>query len=91
KAKLVDKADKTALTNANNELAKEVESQPTTDDKPQSKIDAYNEAKTKAEEAKKAAQKVIDNDNATPEVVQAEIAKVNQANEALKAAEAAVT
>ena len=48
KEKLVDKADKTALTNANNELETEVTSVPDTTDKPASKVTAYNEAKKAA-------------------------------------------
>ncbi|TMR46944.1 YSIRK-type signal peptide-containing protein [Streptococcus pseudopneumoniae] len=88
---VVKPADKTALTQANNDLASEVASQPTTDDKPQSKVDAYTKAKEAADKAVEAAKKVIADDNATPEAVQAELAKVNAAKAALKAAEDAVT
>ncbi|TMR76144.1 YSIRK-type signal peptide-containing protein [Streptococcus pseudopneumoniae] len=88
---VVKPADKTALTQANNDLASEVASQPTTDDKPQSKVDAYTKAKEAADKAVEAAKKVIADDNAAPEAVQAELAKVNAAKAALKAAEDAVT
>ncbi|WP_448913631.1 YSIRK-type signal peptide-containing protein, partial [Gemella sp.] len=88
---VVNPVDKTALTNANNALETEATSVPDTADKPESKVTAYNEAKKAADKAVEDAKKVIANDNATPEAVQAEIAKVNAAKDALKKAEDAVT
>ena len=55
KEKLVDKADKTALTQANNALGSEITSAPDTADKPASKVTAYDEAKQAAEAAQTAA------------------------------------
>ncbi|WP_173281834.1 Rib/alpha-like domain-containing protein, partial [Streptococcus sp. 428] len=88
---VVKPADKTALTQANNALGSEITSAPDTADKPASKVTAYDDAKKAAEAAKTAAQEVINNDNATPEAVQAEITKVNAAKDALKKVEDAVT
>ncbi|QGA00768.1 YSIRK signal domain/LPXTG anchor domain surface protein [Lactobacillus iners] len=85
---LQDKADKDALKTAKAELAKLTsEADPTNGKTPASKA-TYDQAKADATQAEAAAQKVIDDDNATAETVAAALAKVNEKKEALADAKA---
>ena len=75
---LKDKADKTALKAAKEDLAKLTkEADPTPGKTPASKA-VYDKAKADATKAETAAQTIIDNENATPEAVADELAKVNK-------------
>ena len=87
---LVNKADKTELTNAKaalNTLATEAD--PTTG-KTADSVKAYNDAKTAAQEAIKQAETVINDENATPEQVTEALNKVNEKKSALEAAKQAL-
>ena len=87
---LVNKADKTELTNARaalNTLATEAD--PTTG-KTADSVKAYNDAKTAAQEAIKQAETVINDENATPEQVTEALNKVNEKKSALEAAKQAL-
>ncbi|QIH24045.1 YSIRK-type signal peptide-containing protein [Lactobacillus iners] len=75
---LKDKADKTALKAAKEDLAKLTkEADPTPGKTPASKA-VYDKAKADATKAETAAQTIIDDENATPEAVADELAKVNK-------------
>ena len=83
---LKDKADKTALKAAKEDLAKLTsEADPTNGKTPASKS-VYDQAKVDATQAEADAQKVIDDDNATAEAVAAALAKVNKKKAALEEA-----
>ena len=78
-----DKADKETLKAAKAELAKLTsEADPTTGKTKASKA-TYDQAKADATQAEAAAQKVIDDDNATAETVAAALTKVNKKKAAL--------
>ena len=83
---LVNKADKTELTNAKaalNTLATEAD--PTTG-KTADSAKAYNDVKTAAQQAIQEAETVINDENATPEQVSAALEKVNTKKAALQQA-----
>ncbi|MCT7867534.1 MAG: YSIRK-type signal peptide-containing protein [Lactobacillus iners] len=83
---LKDKADKTALKAAKEDLAKLTKAaDPTIGKTPASKA-AYDQAKADATQAETAAQTIIDDENATPEAVADELAKVNKKKAALEEA-----
>ena len=83
---LKDKADKTALKAAKEDLAKLTnEADPTPGKTPASKA-VYDKAKADATKAETAAQTIIDDENATPEAVADELAKVNKKKAALEEA-----
>ncbi|MCT7676500.1 MAG: YSIRK-type signal peptide-containing protein [Lactobacillus iners] len=83
---LKDKADKTALKKAKEDLAKLTsEADPTTGKTPASKS-VYDQAKVDATKAETAAQTIIDDENATPEAVADALAKVNKKKAALEEA-----
>ena len=83
---LKDKADKTALKAAKEDLAKLTsEADPTIGKTPASKS-VYDQAKADATQAETAAQTIIDDENATPEAVADELAKVNKKKAALEEA-----
>ena len=83
---LVNKADKTELTNAKAALNTLVtETDPTTG-KTADSAKAYNDAKTAAQEAIQEAETVINDENATPERVSAALEKVNAKKAALQQA-----
>ncbi|MCT7743682.1 MAG: YSIRK-type signal peptide-containing protein [Lactobacillus iners] len=83
---LKDKADKTALKKAKEDLAKLTkEADPTPGKTPASKA-VYDKAKADATKAETAAQTIIDDENATPEAVADELAKVNKKKAALEEA-----
>ena len=87
---LVNKADKTELTKAKealNTLATEAD--PTTG-KTADSAKSYNDAKTAAEEAIKAAETVINDENATQDQVTEALNKVNEKKAALEAAKQAL-
>ena len=87
---LVNKADKTELTKAKEALNTLVtEADPTTG-KTADSAKAYNDAKTAAIEAIKAAEMVINDENATQEQVTEALNKVNEKKAALEAAKQAL-
>ena len=83
---LKDKADKTALKAAKDELAKLTSEADPTTGKTQTSKAAYDQAKADATQAETAAQTIIDDENATPEAVADELAKVNKKKAALEEA-----
>ena len=83
---LKDKADKTALKAAKEDLAKLTKEADPTPGKTKASKDAYNQAQADAAQAEDDAQKVIDDENATPEAVADELAKVNKKKAALEEA-----
>ena len=87
---LVNKADKTELTNAKdalNTLATEADPTP---GKTADSAKAYNDAKTAAQEAIREVETVINDENATTEQVSAALNKVNEKKSALEAAKQAL-
>ena len=87
---LVNKADKTELKKAKEALSTLVtEADPTTG-KTVDSAKSYNDAKTAAEEAIKAAEKVINDENATQDQVTEALNKVNEKKAALEAAKQAL-
>ena len=87
---LVNKADKTELTKAKEALNTLVtEADPTTG-KTAGSAKSYNDAKTAAEEAIKAAETVINDENATQDQVTEALNKVNEKKAALEAAKQAL-
>ena len=87
---LVNKADKTELTKAKEELSTLVtEADPTTG-KTADSVKSYNDAKTAAEEAIKAAETVIKDENATQDQVTEALNKVNEKKAVLEAAKQAL-
>ncbi|TMR46147.1 DUF1542 domain-containing protein, partial [Streptococcus pseudopneumoniae] len=83
---LVNKADKTELTNAKEALdTLATEADPTTG-KTADSAQTYNDAKTAAQEAIQEAETVINDENATPEQVTAALEKVNAKKAALQQA-----
>ncbi|ORO95073.1 matrix-binding protein [Streptococcus mitis] len=87
---LVNKADKTELTKAKEALNTLVtEADPTTG-KTADSAKSYNDAKTAAEEAIKAAETVINDENATQDQVTEALNKVNEKKATLEAAKQAL-
>ena len=87
---LVNKADKTELTQAKEALSNlTTETDPTTG-KTADSAKAYNDAKTAAQEAIKAAETVINDKNATQDQVTEALNKVNEKKAALEAAKQAL-
>ena len=87
---LINKADKTELTKAKEALSTLVlEIDPTTG-KTTDSAKAYNDAKTAATEAIKAAEMVINDENATQDQVTEALNKVNEKKAALEAAKQAL-
>ena len=87
---LVNKADKAELTNAKAALNTLVtEADPTTG-KTADSAKTYNDAKTAAAEAIKAAETVINDENATPDQVTEALNKVNEKKTALESAKQAL-
>jgi LPXTG-motif cell wall-anchored protein len=77
-ALLKDKADKAALKAAKEDLVKLTSEADPTTGKTQTSKDAYDKAKRSATQAEADAQTIIDDENATPEAVADELAKVNK-------------
>ena len=75
---LKDKADKTALKKAKEDLAKLTKAADPTIGKTPASKSVYDQAKADATQAETAAQTIIDDENATPEAVADELAKVNK-------------
>ena len=87
---LVNKADKTELTKAKEELSTlATEADPTTG-KTADSAKTYTDAKTAATEAIKAAETVINDENATQDQVTEALNKVNEKKSALEAAKQAL-
>ena len=87
---LVNKADKAELTNAKEELSTlATEADPTTG-KTADSAKTYTDAKTAATEAIKAAETVINDENATQDQVTEALNKVNEKKSALEAAKQAL-
>ena len=87
---LVNKADKTELTKAKEELSTlAAEADPTTG-KTADSAKTYTDAKTAATEAIKAAETVINDENATQDQVTEALNKVNEKKSALEAAKQAL-
>ncbi|QIH21661.1 YSIRK-type signal peptide-containing protein [Lactobacillus iners] len=89
-ALLKDKADKTTLKAAKDELAKLTSEADPTTGKTQTSKDAYDKAKRSATQAEADAQKVIDDDNATLEAVTAALTEVHTKNAELEKAKLAL-
>ncbi|MCT7770513.1 MAG: YSIRK-type signal peptide-containing protein [Lactobacillus crispatus] len=83
---LKDKADKTALKKAKEDLAKLTKAADPTIGKTPASKSVYDQAKADATQAETAAQTIIDDENATPEAVADELAKVNKKKAALEEA-----
>ncbi|WP_173249626.1 FIVAR domain-containing protein, partial [Streptococcus sp. 3851] len=83
---LVPQSDNSGLTAAKNGLDTEVNKVVDTEGKTPASVAEYNAAKQAAQAASAAAQKVLDNQNATEQEIQAEITKVNAAKDKLTAA-----
>ncbi|WP_391484561.1 YSIRK-type signal peptide-containing protein [Lactobacillus iners] len=83
---LKDKADKTALKKAKEDLAKLTKAADPTIGKTPASKSVYDQAKANATQAETAAQTIIDDENATPEAVADELAKVNKKKAALEEA-----
>ncbi len=83
---LKDKADKTALKAAKEDLAKLTKAADPTIGKTPASKSVYDQAKADATQAETAAQTIIDDENATPEAVADELAKVNKKKAALEEA-----
>uniref|UniRef100_UPI0015639109 Rib/alpha-like domain-containing protein n=2 Tax=unclassified Streptococcus TaxID=2608887 RepID=UPI0015639109 len=83
---LVAVENKSGLTTAKDELDTEVNKVVDTEGKTPASVAEYNAAKQAAQAASAAAQKVLDNQNATEQEIQAEITKVNAAKDKLTAA-----
>ena len=88
KEKLVDKADKTALTNAKEDLEADVDQVVDTAGKTEASKQAYEDAKAKAQEAVTEAETVIENANATEQDVADAKSKVDEAKQKLAEAKA---
>jgi len=88
KEKLVDKADKTALTNAKEDLEADVDQVVDTAGKTEASKQAYEDAKAKAQEAVTEAETVIANANATEQDVADAKSKVDEAKQKLAEAKA---
>ena len=89
-ALLKDKADKTTLKAAKDELAKLTSEADPTTGKTQTSKDAYDKAKRSATQAEADAQKIIDDENATPEAVTAALTEVHNKNSELEKAKLAL-
>ena len=87
---LINKADKTELTKAKDTLSTLVSEVDPTTGKTSDSAKAYNNAKTVATEAIKAAEMVINDENATQDQVTEALNKVNEKKAALEAAKQAL-
>ena len=87
---LINKADKTELTKAKDALSTLVSEVDPTTGKTSDSAKAYNDAKTVATEAIKAAEMVINDENATHDQVTEALNKVNEKKAALEAAKQAL-
>ena len=87
---LINKADKTELTKAKEALSTLVSEIDPTTGKTVDSAKAYNDAKTAATEAIKAAEMVINDENATQDQVTEALNKVNEKKAALEAAKQAL-
>ena len=87
---LVNKADKNELTKAKEELSTLLSETDPTTGKTTDSAKAYNDAKTAATEAIKAAEMVINDENATQDQVTEALSKVNEKKAALEAAKQAL-
>ena len=87
---LVNKADKNELTKAKEELSTLLSETDPTTGKTADSAKAYNDAKTAATEAIKAAEMVINDENATQDQVTEALSKVNEKKAALEAAKQAL-
>ncbi len=89
-ALLKDKADKTALKKAKEDLVKLTSEADPTTGKTQTSKAAYDQAKADATKAETAAQTIIDDENATPEAVTAALTEVHNKNAELEKAKLAL-
>ena len=87
---LINKADKTELTKAKDALSTLVSEVDPTTGKTADSAKVYNDAKTAATEAIKAAEMVINDENATQDQVTEALNKVNEKKAALEAAKQAL-